>query len=92
VRAHLTRLGIVDDPHARRMRSPDRRRTAAVFHLPGVRYLRSEDEPSFLADAGWTASAVLTGSDLDEAHLGGTKLAGTLTTLNTTSFVAVAER
>ena len=38
VRAHLTRLGIVDDPHARRMLSPDRRRTAAVFHLPGVRY------------------------------------------------------
>lgn len=37
VRAHLTSLGVVNDPYARQMLSPDRRRTAAALQLPGLR-------------------------------------------------------
>jgi methyltransferase (TIGR00027 family) len=54
--------------------------------------LQSEDAPSLLAETGWTMSSLLTGSDLDKEHLSRTKLAGTLSTLNTTSFVAVAKK
>jgi methyltransferase (TIGR00027 family) len=38
-RAHLTWMGIVDDPYAWQMLSPDRRRIAAALRLPGLRLL-----------------------------------------------------
>jgi methyltransferase (TIGR00027 family) len=40
VRTHLTWLGVVNDPYARQMLTPDRRRTAAALRLPGLRRLR----------------------------------------------------
>lgn len=36
-RAHLTWLGVVDDPHARRMLPPRGRKLATAFRLSGVR-------------------------------------------------------
>lgn len=56
------------------------------FRLP------SADAPSFLADTGWTISSLLAGSDLDKEHLSQTKLAGRLSALNSSSFVAVADK
>jgi hypothetical protein len=53
--------------------------------------LQAEDAPSFLAQAGWTMSSLLTGSDLNNNHLSRTKLTGTLSTRNTSSFVARGE-
>ena len=40
VRAHLTWLGVVNDPYARQMLTPDRRKTATALRLPGLRRLR----------------------------------------------------
>jgi methyltransferase (TIGR00027 family) len=44
-RAHLTWLGVVNDPYARQMLPPDRRRAAAALQLPGLRLLGRH--PSF---------------------------------------------
>jgi methyltransferase (TIGR00027 family) len=54
--------------------------------------LQAEDAPSFLAQAGWTMSSLLTGSELNDKHLSRTELAGALSTRNTSSFVAVAKK
>jgi hypothetical protein len=51
--------------------------------------LRPGDAPAVFSEAGWTIDTLLTGSDLDKEHLTKTKLAGTL---NTSSFVAVAQK
>jgi methyltransferase (TIGR00027 family) len=45
VRAHLTWLGVVDDPYARQMLPPGRRRVASALRLPGLRRLGRH--PSF---------------------------------------------
>jgi methyltransferase (TIGR00027 family) len=39
VRAHLTSIGVVDDPYAVQMLPPSGRRVAAAFRLPGLRRL-----------------------------------------------------
>jgi hypothetical protein len=38
-RTHLTWLGVIDDPYARQMLTPKRRRVAAALQLPGLRLL-----------------------------------------------------
>lgn len=52
--------------------------------------LAADDATSFLTDAGWTVTAVLTHRDLDREHLSRTRLAGALSRLDSTSFVAAA--
>jgi hypothetical protein len=51
--------------------------------------LRPGDAAAVFSETGWTIDTLLTGSELDKEHLTTTKLAGTL---NTSSFVAVAQR
>ena len=50
VRAHLTSIGVVDDPYAVRMLPRSGRRVAAAFRLPGLRRLaRNEPTQRYLA-------------------------------------------
>ncbi|HKE74958.1 MAG TPA: SAM-dependent methyltransferase [Acidimicrobiales bacterium] len=48
-RAHLTWLGVVDDPHAEGMLPPDRQRMAAALRLPGLRVLGLHSSFPYLA-------------------------------------------
>jgi methyltransferase (TIGR00027 family) len=44
-RAHLTRIGVLDDPHARQLLPPSQRRAAALLRAPGLG--RAGRTPSF---------------------------------------------
>lgn len=48
-RAHLTWLGVVDDPCARQMLPPSHRRAAAALQLPGLRLLGRHSSFPYLA-------------------------------------------
>jgi methyltransferase (TIGR00027 family) len=48
-RAHLTWLGVVDDPYARQMLAPDRRRVAGALRLPGLRLAGRHSSFPYLA-------------------------------------------
>jgi methyltransferase (TIGR00027 family) len=49
VRAHLTSLGVVDDPYARQMLPPNHRRVASALQLPGLRRLGQSSFPYLAA-------------------------------------------
>jgi methyltransferase (TIGR00027 family) len=49
VRAHLTSLGVVDDPYARQMLPPNHRRVASALQLPGLRRLGHSSFPYLAA-------------------------------------------